>query len=580
MNRFISFMVLLVSVGSAYGQVTLSVAPEGKEYSVNEQLIVTFTLRLEGENMIPESRLQLPDFSKFEVVGAATYRDKEVDMQTGNFVNQMIYQCALIPKKSGKLMIGSALVTVNGKRYKTEPFDIYVKDSEKRNTIENSISENVTLNLEVEEKSVYQNQPTLAVLKAYSNNMNSFRKLRNVKMQDNHQVYIKPINTTNSEIEDLPNRTVSQVLGVYLVFPNENGTVELPSATASVGKYHGVKIQSNKIKLNVKKLPENAPKGFHKAVGNFKVELSKISVKELNELDKPFEIQVRMSGEGNLSIENLPKLAKSSEYTFFPPKYDVKTMYDENGIKGYIDALYLVMPKQAGNIKVQTESFAFFNPKTQKYTSLGNENLVLNIHTPEQIANLRTPIEKVNVYTNNILETVNTPILKVEALKVKEKGRLNWNAIVVNTSVVALLFLGVFIYRNVRRRKERNAKLEAEKSKPLGSVSETEHQIREELKADIDDYFSYLKRTAETNDSIGFFKTIDELDDIARQQYFHNSESELLDAITEFKGAETAKNYSELKQQIQMMKYAPVQSKEDLEEILEVVIKTYSEINK
>lgn len=580
MNRFISFMVLLVSVSSAYGQVTLSAAPENKEYSVNEQLIVTFTLRLEGENMVPESRLQLPDFSKFEVVGAATYRDKEVDMQTGKYVNQMIYQCALIPKKPGKLMIGSALVTVNGKRYKTEPFDIYVRDSEKRNTAENSIAENVTLNLEVEDKSVYQNQPALVTLKAYSNNMNSFRKLRNVKLKDNRQVHIKPVNAVNPEIEDHPNRTVSQVLGVYLVFPNEDGTVELPLATASVGKHHGVKIQSNKVKLNVKKLPGNAPKGFHKAVGNFKVELSKTSAKELDELDKPFEVQVRMSGEGNLSVENLPKLAESGEYTFFPPKYDVKTTYDENGIKGYINASYLVVPKQPGNINVQTEPFAFFNPETQKYTNLGAESLVLDIHTPEQIASLRTPIEKVNVYTNNILETVNTPILKVEALKVKEKGRLNWNAIVVNTSVVALLFLGIFIYRNVQRRKEQNAKLEAEKSKPLGSVSETEHQIREQLKADIDDYFSYLKRTSETNDSTGFFKTIDELDDIVRQRYFHNSESGFLEAVTDFKGAETAKRYSELKQQVQMMKYAPFQSKEDLEGILEAVIKTYSEINK
>jgi hypothetical protein len=33
----------------------------------------------------------------------------------------------------------------------------------------------------------------------------------------------------------------------------------------------------------------------------------------------------------------------------------------------------------------------------------------------------RSTVEKVNEYTNNLLETVNTPVLKTTSFKVKEK---------------------------------------------------------------------------------------------------------------------------------------------------------------
>ncbi|OPG94664.1 hypothetical protein B2I21_30250, partial [Chryseobacterium mucoviscidosis] len=87
---------------------------------------------------------------------------------------------ALEPKQKGKVKIGSFLITINNKIYKTEPFDIFIKDVEKKPVAANNASKDVYLNMEIDDREVYQDQPTIAVLKVYSKNMDNFRRVRNI----------------------------------------------------------------------------------------------------------------------------------------------------------------------------------------------------------------------------------------------------------------------------------------------------------------------------------------------------------------------------------------------------------------
>ena len=82
-----------------------------------------------------------------------------IDQKRGIRVNQIIYQLYLQPKVTGKVKIGSALLTVNGKIYKSEPFDILVKETSRAET--EYLSKDVYLNVEVQDKEVYENQPTV-----------------------------------------------------------------------------------------------------------------------------------------------------------------------------------------------------------------------------------------------------------------------------------------------------------------------------------------------------------------------------------------------------------------------------------
>jgi hypothetical protein len=83
---------------------------------------------------------------------------------------------------------------------------------------------------------IYQDQPTIAVLKVYSRNMDNLRKVKifSLPQQDNINVH----QYTKSEIDpsDMGNMA-SQVLAVFMVFPNEAGYVEVPAVSASVNTF-------------------------------------------------------------------------------------------------------------------------------------------------------------------------------------------------------------------------------------------------------------------------------------------------------------------------------------------------------
>ena len=246
------------------------------------------------------------------------------------------------------------------------------------------------------------------------------------------------------------------------------------------------RIVSNKVKINVKKLPEDSPECFKNAVGNFKVSLVNTS-KEKAEIEKPIKVLVKVSGEGNLKDLELPKIAASPDYEVFTPKITSKVTVGLTGMKGEISANYIIIPKKAGEIDIRTEHFAFFNPSSKEYVDLGERTLAVNAFSHKEIMDAKTTVEKVNEYTNTLLETVNTPVLKTTSFKVKEKSKFHWNILLINFLILLALFLAYMLFKNWQ--KKRVLLKDHTPLKPLGSVAETENALREQYKTDIHDYF-------------------------------------------------------------------------------------------
>ena len=204
MKQQISYILFLFSAVFTYGQVTLAIS-DVKDQKINQRFTLTVLLEISGENMEQQTPLQMPDFSKFDIIGSASERNTVVlDASKGNVINQLVYQYVLSPKQSGRIKIGSALVTVNGKIYKTEPFDITVREADKTNSVADNTDRNdLYLNLEVQDKVVYKNEPTIAVLRAYSRDYDNFRKLGKLHFPSQRNAKIKPVSFAKSEIESL-----------------------------------------------------------------------------------------------------------------------------------------------------------------------------------------------------------------------------------------------------------------------------------------------------------------------------------------------------------------------------------------
>lgn len=577
-HKLIYILFLFASVIS-YGQVNLFMEPDKSEYNGKDIVNLTIVLELNGIDLEPQTRFQLPDLSKFNIIGSGSMTNTLIDPATNTLITQKISRIALEPKKKGKIKIGSVLVTVNNKIYKTEPFDINIKEIIERRSLASNLASEVYLNMEIEDREVYQDQATVAVLRVYSKNMDNFRKVKDVRLPRQENLNVHPINLNKSEIDPSgAGNMASQVVAVFMVFPNESGYVDVPSVSASVSSYSNKnKIVSNRVKLNVKKLPEGSPEYFKNAVGNFKVTVYNASTDKI-EVNKPINVVVKVSGEGNLPDMHLPKIISSPDYEVFTPKITSKVAPGTTGMKGEILANYVIIPKKAGAISIQTEQFAFFDPASREYVDLGNKTLSLNAFSHDQILESRTTVEKVNEYTNTLLETVNTPVLKTTTFKVKEKSKFHWNILLTNISILIGLFIMYLLFKTWQ--KKRTLVKETASPKPLGSVAETEKQIRETLKTDIDDYFSYLENLKDNGDYQKFFDTLEEMDMDVRKQYFQSSSQDFRVFLESYKGLSVAEEYRNLLQRIQMEKYSPLKSAEGMEELLKTVVDLYSRISK
>ncbi|WBV61389.1 BatD family protein [Chryseobacterium camelliae] len=578
-QKLIYILLLFVSIIS-YGQVNLSLEPDKAEYNGREIVNLTISLELNGGDLLQQTKFQLPDLSQFNLIGSGSVTNSFMDPVTNTVITEKITRLALEPKKKGKIKIGSVLVTVSNKIYKTEPFEIIVKDVIKKTPAQNTALNEVYLNMEIEDREIYQDQPTIAVLKVYSRNIDNLRKVRSIQLPQQENINVHPVHFRKSEIDpsDMGGNMASQVVAVFMVFPNEAGYVEVPAVSASVNTLaHKNKILSNKVKLNVKKLPEGSPESFKNAVGNFKVDVY-CETKEKAEIEKPIHVVVKVSGEGNITDMKLPGIEASPDYEFFTPKITSKVYPGKAGMKGEIFANYIVVPKKRGEIVIKTEDFSFFDPEQKEYIDVPAEKLSIHAFSHEQVLESRTTVEKVNEYTNNFLETVNTPVLKTTSFKVKEKNKFNWNVLFVNIAILLSLVITYLVFRNWQKKRSLVKKTVSPNS--LGSVAETEKEIKATLKTDITDYFNYLKNLKENNEHAKFFETVEELDSEVRNQYFQSSSKDFNQFLENYKGSHIAEEYRNLVQKIQMEKYTPVKSEEGIDELFNTIVNLYSRISK
>ena len=581
MKQRILYILSIFSSLFAYSQVTLAVS-DVKEAKLNQRFNLNVILEISGENMQQETPLRMPDLSKFDIIGTASEQNTIVlDAKRGDVLNQMVYQLVLSPKQSGKIKIGSVLVTVNGKIYKTEPFEINVRDAEKRSSVAaNTESNDVYLNLEVQDREVYKNESTIAVLRAYSRNYGSFRNLRNIQVPHQRNVNIKPVSFAKSEIESSAGMN-SQVIAVFMIFPSESGNIEINPVSASVANSSAEnRIVSNKVKLNVKKLPAGMPEHFKNAVGKFDVSVANLNKNDVAEVEKPLNVSLKLSGAGNFGTLHLPKILHSADYVAYPPKITSNAVTRDDNLSGDIIAEYVVVPKKPGLVTVGFENFSFFDPNSLKYVDLGSKAIALNVKTPEEIDAAKSTLEKVNDITNNVLETVNTPVLNTVNLKVKEKdkNRINWKIVAGNLALL-ISVVGMFMVVSKRKQKKRLVPV-TDAPAPSKTIAETEELIRKDFGTTFEENIEYLRKLKENENFSTFFSAYEDLKEDVKKQNSISDESGFRKFIEETKGPQFADQYRVLSEQIHFEKYSPMQSKERIDELLNGITSLFSQIIK
>lgn len=560
----------------SFAQVNLYSEVNTKDARVNNPFVFTVVLEIFGEDLIQETPIKLPDFSKFDYA-VSSEQSTFIDPVKKIRINQIICQISLDPKQAGNLRVGSALVKVNGKIYKTEPIDINVKEADKKPLASNTNpAKNMYVNMQVSDRDVYKNEPVIGVIKAYSKNISGFRHLEPARFEPAKNFAIRSIANFDESIEESDNDFSSQVIAMFVIVPKVAGIMEIPHAEVPF-KNHKSELVSNKVKINVKKLPEGAPIHYNNAVGKYDFKIDFVDKgKENFEINKAFNISVKVSGNGNLSPAILPKILPSSEYEVFEPKIINNSIPTSEGIEGEVEAQYVIIPKKRGDIRISTEDFSFFDPKEEKYVEVGQKFLMLKAVTPQDIANSKSTLQKVNEYTNNVLDKVDSQVISTQKLKIKEHKSVNWSGILGNLVIVLVGGL-IFIYfsRKYKEKKRLQAARETNPKQPIVNIEETEALLRKKADFDTNSYLSYLKRMLDQDNRSQFYDAFDTLKSDADQYCLNHYSSDFSDYLRSKAGSSYYEKYSKLLTTISIEKYSPFSSKEKLQDIFREIEEVY-----
>ena len=546
-----------------YGQVTLLSETDTKEYQVREPFNLSIGLEIIGENYQQQSPVRLPDLSKFEILGNATESVAAIDPETGNVVRQVLYHLILQPKHAGKTRIGSALVQVNGKTYKSEPFEILVRDGKRKH---DAWGRSVSMVMEVLDKEVYENQPVNVVLKLKANPHNylDFRKVNQIKLpQKTKNIYI--VNLKREDIEiDKNDETAMQVIASFVVVPEKDGNLFVSPATAL---FNEERILSNPLKIHVKKLPEGAPRGFKNAVGKFDLEIE--IPKEEVEVNQPMDVFVKLKGKGNIIGAELPKIVESDDYTILKPTQKIEVKESEHS--GEKTDHYVIIPKKEGEITIRYENFAYFDIDEKQYQTINSDDIKILSLSKEAMDSPTSTLGKMMDDTGHILKKVN--LLPVSEEENEEEsfdyGRFVGMGLLVFGSLLAIYF---FTFRK-KKPKQWNSVQEDDK---ITTIAETEELLKDNISIGKEYYFGALKNAADKGDSAGFFENYQELHTEAENQIKRLKNQTISEFLEEIENADFAQDFEKFRNKIQEVKYTPIHG--DLYEFYNDIVKFYTKI--
>ena len=419
-KRIILFLMLCPLWLWAQDDPTLTVSSK-KQVMVGERFQVVFEANAEGKNF------QAPSFEGFTVVGGPfTSSSSSFSMVNGSMSHTVrcTYTFALQAYQEGTFHVGSATLTVKGKKVSSEPFDIKVIPDDgshaapsgggsssgqgqlQQNTSDPQVSgKDLFIRVIPSKKSAYVGEQVVLTYKLYTKvpvsslsveRMPSYAGFWTKDITDNNggslrqtTEYINGIEYTAAEIQKIvvvPQRSgtlpidpmIIECIAQIRTESNRQRSMDPFEAffndpffnrnIANVRK----ELTSQTLNLEVKSLPENVkPASFAGAVGNFNFK-SEIDKTELS-TNEAFTLTLTVSGTGNVELLQMPTPVFPPDFEVYDPKITMNVNNNANGLSGTKKAEYLVIPRRAGSFTVPAVEFSYFDPSKGAYQTLSSQ---------------------------------------------------------------------------------------------------------------------------------------------------------------------------------------------------------------
>ena len=362
---------------------------------LNERLRVDFIMNKNGDNFTP------PNFKGFRVVGGPNQSISNAYVN-GKRSFSKTYTYFLIPTQKGALTITQATIDISGEVYKTTPLKITITEAVEvprdPNSPEYLIDDNLHLVTEISNSRPYLNEAITVVYKLYFRNplrISDGRAVENPQFADfwSHNINIPRLKVENGTYKGESYNVV--VWKKSVLYPQKTGkltleplilslVIDLPSNRRDffgnrILQQSSRTITAGRRTINVKTLPDaGKPVNFFGAVGQF--DFDALINKNALKATESFEIKLKVTGNGNLKLFNLPELVLPNTLEVFEPEHSENVKTTLSGMQGSIEDNYTVVPRFQGKYPIAPVSFSYFDPKKEKYFTLRSSEQIIDVY--------------------------------------------------------------------------------------------------------------------------------------------------------------------------------------------------------
>ena len=399
----------------ALSQVKLEVKIEKTNLKLGEVTQVNYIFNEDGRNFVP------PSFAGFNKGGSYVSSNEVYD--NGVYAVQQVYTFVIQATKAGKVTISPANIRFDGKIYASKSIVVNVSKEKasddiprNQNTIvasQKSSSNNKTIagannllfvDVEINKTSAYVNEPVEVYYRIYL--------APNLDVELNKKIATK-FNNFWSQTEDVQggwersvvnNRVYkSKVFKKAILYPQKTGKLEITPITLDLNINYPTgdfdffgepeysvarrEVVSNLKYVQVNPLPEKGkPENFTGAVGKFQFNVN-VQKSELK-TGESLQLDLIVSGNGNLKLFEIPKPNLPSNFEIFEPKRKEFISENMKGISGKIMDSYTVIPQEKGVFRLKPQQFSFFDVQSKTYKTISSDAIDLNVLQGENQANV------------------------------------------------------------------------------------------------------------------------------------------------------------------------------------------------
>lgn len=504
--------VLLLFVLPATAQDFKLEASAKREVAVGERFQVVFSLNGSGKKFQP------PSFEGFSVLSGPNH-SSSMQIINGNVSQSVSYSYILIAGKEGSYTINPAKVVAGGKEIQSNPVTVKVVkgaasssgNGSRGNNSNGGSADDLFVKVILSRTKVYQGEAILATAKIYSRyslvqfESVDFPQFTGFWAEDVDQG--TQINLSNEVINGVQYQT--GIIKQTLLYPQKSGKIKIDPMEVEVvvrqkaqgnpyslfdqffGNYQDVKMKAKSVPTTVEVTPlpaKDKPEKFSGLTGNFNysVELTKTEI----EANEAVNLKIKVSGDGNLKLLNMPDMEFPPDIEAYDPKTSDNTKVTTAGISGSKTYDYVLIPRHAGEFEIGPFSFNYFDPKKGKYVVIEKPAFVLKVGkgVSSSDPNQTTTSAIVN---KEDLKVVGKDIryIKTGEAKLEQRGSYFYRSNLFYALVIVplLLFIGFVFYHNYRLKqmgnvamvKSRKATKEAKKRLALASKLLKENKTTE-----------------------------------------------------------------------------------------------------